>query len=283
MQFCTKCGSKCSEEDEFCSVCGSALKSHDVFTAAPEQYEEPVLSASRPKKKSKTALILILCAVVLLAALAAVFFFTNIFGNHRFNITSRVLYDDNELYSQIDMQYDKNGDMIKRVCTYYSDGVKMDRLIYKYEYSGKHELSGITNTFISYDENGEEVWRDTDDMSVVSEKNGDCWYCDMYYSDGDFYRTSVWDKSGFEIKELDEDGNVLWVDDMVYDFFGKPTSVTEIQYDEAGEIELQYELSYDYSGDECILSVVDASDWDDNTDYYENYEQHIKWETSYFW
>lgn len=277
MKFCPNCGKQTDDIHPFCSGCG-----YKFPAAAPTNnayaYQTPPTQPSVKTKKNKTPLIIIIAVVAVLAVAAALFFVTNIFGNHVMLATEVNVYDDGELWLKIEREFDGNGDMTEEIRYYYEYGEVNNKVIYTYEYDGKHNRTGYNVESIYYDEYGDVEDTYESEYNIEAYKEDGLWYYEIYNEDGDLRWTEVYDKHRECIQQI-EDGNIEYEGDYKYDIFGRLISCKDEYYDN----DIWYELEFEHDGGEMIATYSGASDWDEDTDFYKNYEAVYEWHFYYFW
>ena len=282
MKFCPNCGKQTDDIHPFCSGCG-----YKFPAAAPSNnsyaYQTPLTQPPVKTKKSKTPLIIIIAVIAVLAIAAVLFFVTNIFGNHVILATEVRRYNDGELSSKCEREFDSNGDMTEEVIYFYDEyGDVYCKDIYTYEYDGKHNRTGYTNKSVYYDEYGDVEDTYEYEYNIEAYKEDGLWYYEEYDQDGDLIWTEVYDKHGNLVQELDEDGNIIYKSEYKYDIFGRLISLKAKSYEDNICTEW-YELEFEYDGGEMIGTYSDADDWDEDSSFYKGFEFVYEWHFYYFW
>lgn len=277
MKFCPNCGKQTDDAHPFCSGCG-----YKFPAAAPTNsayaYQTPPTRPPVKTKKSKTPLIIVIAVVAVLAIAAALFFVTNIFGNHVMQVTEGRIYSDGVVSMKIEREFDSNGDWTKKTEYHYNDdGTLYAKRVFTYEYDGKHNMTAFTSKTTYSDGNSNEGETYKTSYEVKAYKEDGLWYYELYDEDGTLLATDVYDKHRELIQEL-EDGEIESETEYEYDFFGRILS--ERTTYESG---YWYEITYEYDGNEMIGKYSDASDWDEDTGFYESYEEVYEWHFYYFW
>lgn len=283
MKYCPNCGKPVDDAHPFCSSCGYKFP---TFDAAPVNnsyaYQTPPEFIQVPDKTkgSKRALIIALAAAAVLVILAALFFVTNIFGNHVMIATEVRHYNDGELYLKVERKFD-GSDMTEETQYYYDGKDVTFKRIGTYEYDGKHNRTGFTIETVSYDEYGKVEETDKYEYDIKSYKKDGLWHYDVYGSYGNLLDTDVYDKHREVIQNIDDDGSISYEAKYEYDIFGRLISLKDIRHDSDDSV--WYEMKFTHDDGKMIATYSDAYDWDERTDYYENYEAVYEWSFYYFW
>ncbi len=268
MKFCSRCNIKYGDEAKFCERCGGPLEA----STAPTEKNKPA--------KKKTLIIISIALVI--AVLAVLFVFTNIFGNHTFQVTKMTAYRGSDLNFVQDRMFDDNGNMLRRTITYYDeDGNEDYQRVRECSFASGHEMIAAKEYYKICEDDFSEKYEVTEYRVVTENIDGE-WYYNYYYQGTDgLYKTEVYDKNLNYVRTLAEDGSIQSVEEADYDAKGRIVALRDIGYEENGNTDWYEYYEIQYTDDNAVMRCVDATDYYDGG--YDDLIFYLEYETSMFW